>query len=323
MQGQVMPERSAIAPVYAGIDVCKDWLDVYLHPIGQSLRVANTRDGILRLKRMLAQHRVVRVVMEATGKYHRQAHRTLHAGGFATAIVNPLRARLFAEAIGALAKTDRLDARTLGLLAESLTPCATPPAPERLEELQELVRARAAAVADRTALTNQMGQAQTAFLKCELRRRLAATARAIHRLEDEIKRRIAREPGLARRCEIVSSIAGAGFVTAVTIAVELDEIGTCSGKAAAMLAGLAPIAHDSGEKSGQRHIRSGRAAVRTGLYMAAVAAARCNPDLKAFYKRLRARGKAFKVAITAVMRKLLVLANTLITQDRLWTPIHA
>ena len=157
----------------------------------------------------------------------------------------------------------------------------------------------------------------------QLRRRLAATARAIHRLEDEIKRRIAREPGLARRCEIVSSIAGAGFVTAVTIAVELDEIGTCSGKAAAMLAGLAPIAHDSGEKSGQRHIRGGRAAVRTGLYMAAVAAARCNPDLKAFYKRLRARGKAFKVAITAVMRKLLVLANTLITQDRLWTPIHA
>ena len=323
MQGQVLPERSTIIPVYAGIDVCKDWLDVYLHPIGQSVRVANTSDGILRLKRMLVQYSVVRVVMEATGKYHRLAHRMLHAGGFAVAIVNPRRARLFAEAIGALAKTDRLDARTLALLAESLEPSATPPAPKTLEELQELVRARATAIADRTALTNQLGQAQTAFLKCELRRRCATIARAIIRLDAEIKRRIAREPGLARRCEIVSSIAGAGFVTAVTIAVELDEIGTCSGKAAAMLAGLAPIAHDSGEKSGQRHIRGGRAAIRTGLYMAAVAAARCNPDLKAFYKRLRARGKPFKVAITAVMRKLLVLANTLITQDRLWTPIHA
>jgi transposase len=323
MQGQVLPERSTIIPVYAGIDVCKDWLDVYLHPIGQALRAANNREGILRLKRRLAQHSVVRIVMEATGKYHRQAHRTLHASGFATAIVNPLRARLFAEAIGALAKTDRLDARALALLAESLEPSATPPTPERLEELQELVRARAAGVADRTALINQLGQAQTAFLKAELRRRCAAIARAIIRLDTEIKRRIAREPGLARRCEIVSSIAGAGFVTAVTIAVELDEIGTCSGKAAAMLAGLAPVAHDSGEKSGQRHIRGGRAVVRTGLYMAAVAAARCNPDLKAFYKRLRARGKPFKVAITAVMRKLLVLANTLITQDRLWTPVYA
>jgi transposase len=323
MQGQVLPERSTMAPVYAGIDVCKDWLDVYLHPIGQSLRVANTRDGILRLKRRIAQHSVIRIVMEATGKYHRLAHRTLHAGGFAVAIVNPLRARLFAEAIGALAKTDRLDARTLALLAASLTPCASPPAPKMLEELQELVRARAAAIADRTALTNQIGQAQTAFLKCELRRRCAATARAINRLDAEIKRRIAAVPILARRCEIISSIAGAGFVAAVTIAVELDEIGTCSGKAAAMLAGLAPVAHDSGEKSGQRHIRGGRAAVRTGLYMAALTAARCNPDLKAFYKRLRAKGKAFKVAITAVMRKLLVLANTLITQDRLWTHIHA
>ena len=127
MQGKITPERSADEPVYVGIDVCKAWLDVYLHPLGRRLRLANGRDGLTRLKRALAGRRVVLIVVEATGKYHRQAHRSLHAAGFAVAVMNPLRARLFAEATGALAKTDRLDARLLAILAESMAPQATPP----------------------------------------------------------------------------------------------------------------------------------------------------------------------------------------------------
>lgn len=231
-------------------------------------------------------------------------------------------ARLFAEARGALAKTDRLDAKVLALLAESLSPAATPPVPESLEELQELARARASMVERATALSNQARDARTAFLKAEIKRQMAALARAAGRLDAEIERRIAADPVLARRCEIVRSIKGAGFVASLALVIALAEIGSCPNKAAALLAGLAPIARDSGEMKGARQIRGGRADVRAGIYMAAVAAARSNPDLKAFYRRLRAAGKPFKVAITAVMRKLVVLPNTLVREDRLWTPLR-
>jgi transposase len=322
MQGKVSLERSA-ATIYVGVDVCKAWLDVYLHPVGQQVRVANAREGLKRLKRMLAEHQVALIVMEATGKYHREAHRSLHASGFVVAVVNPLRSRLFAQATGMLAKTDRLDARVLAILAESIAPKARPPAPESLEELQELVRARQAAVADVTALTNQRGESRSSVLKHELARRIRATEASIARLQTQIEQRIEADPALARRYRILLSIKGIGPVAAASLLVGLAELGSCSGKQAALLAGLAPVACDSGEKRGERHIRGGRGDVRAGIYMAAVAAARSNPDLRAFYQRLRGKGKLFKVAITAVMRKLVVLANTLIREDRLWQPTHA
>jgi len=323
MQGKVSPERSAATRVYVGIDVCKAWLDVYLHPIGRQFRVTNCREGLKRLKRELANLEVALIVMEATGKYHREAHRSLHASGFIVAVVNPLRSRLFAEAAGSLAKTDRLDARVLAILAESLAPKAKPPAPETLEELQELVRAREAAVADLTALTNQQGESKTAILRRELARRIKATQASIARLAAEIERRIERDPALARRYLILLSIKGIGPVAAAALLVGLSELGVCSGKQMALLAGLAPVACDSGESQGERHIKGGRGDVRAAIYMAAITAARYNPDLSTFYRRLRDKGKKFKVAITAVMRKLVVLANTLIREDRMWQPTHA
>jgi transposase len=320
MQGKSLRERSAESAVYVGIDVCKDWLDVHLHPLGRRLRVANSRDGLKRLKRQLSGFAVELVVMEATAKFHRLAHRTLHAAGLPVAIVNPLRSRLFAEAVGALAKTDAVDARLLAILGESLAPAAKPPAPEHLEALGELVAARQAATAEATALAHRHGASAVAFLKGELKRRLASLKRHIARLEAEIARRIATDPQLARRYAIVKSIPGIGPVAAAMLIVGLSELGMCSNKAAALLAGLAPIAADSGERTGERHIRGGRASVRTVLYMAALTASRCNRDLAIFYQRLRAAGKKPKVALTAAMRKLVVLANTLITQDRLWQP---
>jgi transposase len=323
MQGQKSPERSAEPGVYVGVDVCKDWLDVYLHPIGQKLRVANTPEGLKALKRRIADLPVELIVMEATGKFHRQAHRTLHAAGLAVAVVNPLRARLFAEAVGQLAKTDRLDARVLALMGQALEPSALAPAPEALEALQELARARAAAIADQTALSHRRGASQTAFLKAELGRRLKVLAAHIERLDAEIERRVGADAALKRRYDIVLTIPGVGPVAAVALVIGLPELGACSGKAAALLAGLAPLACDSGEKAGERHIRGGRAFVRTGLYLAALAAARCNPQLSDDYKRLRDAGKKAKVAIAAIMRKLVVLANVLIKEDRPWRPIHA
>ena len=323
MQGQKSPERSAQPGVYVGVDVCKDWLDVYLHPIGQKLRVANAPEGLKALKRRIAELPVELIVMEATGKFHRQAHRTLHAAGLAVAVVNPLRARLFAEAVGQLAKTDRLDARMLALMAQTLEPSALAPAPEALEALQELAHARAAAKAEETALSNRRGASQTVFLKAELGRRLKLLAGHVERLDAEIERRLGADPALKRRYDILITIPGVGPVAAVALVIGLPELGACSGKAASLLAGLAPLARDSGAKAGERHIRGGRAFVRTGLYFAALAAARCNPQLRDDYKRLRDAGKKAKVAITAIMRKLVVLANVLIKEDRAWKPIHA
>jgi transposase len=234
-----------------------------------------------------------------------------------------LRSRLFAEAVGTLAKTDRLDARVLAILGECLDPEISEPPSELMENVQELVRCRTCAVAARTALLNQLAATQANAAALEIKRQLGAAETAIENLGAEIERLIGAEPLLARRLAILASIPGVGPVTAVALVAGLSEIGSLSAKQAAMIVGLAPIACDSGESSGARHIRGGRAHVRNALYMAAVSAARFNPSLKAFYDRLIAKGKKPKVALTAVMRKLVVLANTLIRENRLWEPRHA
>ncbi|WP_404400978.1 IS110 family transposase [Pelagibacterium halotolerans] len=321
MQGREMPEPNAIPPVYVGIDVCKDWLDVYLHPSGQSLRVSNDRVGHKRIKRVLSGQPVARVVMEATGKYHRAVQRSLHAAGLPVCLVNPLRARLFAEASGTLAKTDALDARMVARMGAALDPGVTAPCPIALEHLRELVGARTAATAEHTALVNRLSCTTTAFLRTELRRRIASCRTHICRLDAEIEARIAADEVLAHKRAILLSIPGIGPVVATALLTGMDELGTCSAKQAASLAGLAPLARDSGAAQAPRFIRGGRRHVRNALYMAALSASRHAPGLAIFAKRLKAAGKRPKVVLVAVMRKLIVLANTLIAQNRKWHPI--
>jgi transposase len=331
MQGKMSSEQSTMAQgyliieryVYVGIDVCMEWLDVHLHPTGQAFRVSNTSEGLKSLKRKLAGLHVKLVVMEATAKFHRLGHRVLHAAGYAVAIVNPLRSRLFAEAIGQLAKTDRIDARILAVMGESLEPTTIAPAPESLAALQELLHARVAAIAEQTALSNRRGASELAFLKAEFGRRLKQIAAHIERLNDEIERRLEADPALKHRYDLLLTIPGVGPIAALTLVIALPELGACSAKAASLLAGLAPVACESGQKIGERHIKGGRAVVRQGLYFAAIAAARFNPQLAKVYKRLREAGKRPKVALTALMRKLVVLANTLIREDRPWRPVQA
>ncbi|MCO5063359.1 MAG: IS110 family transposase [Rhizobiaceae bacterium] len=320
MQGKAMSKQNAM-PVYAGVDVCKEWLDVYVHPSGLTLRVSNDRAGLRRLKRVLSGLAIVPLVMEATGKYHRAAQRSLHAAGLAVAVVNPLRARLFAEAAGKIAKTDAIDAKLLAVMGAALEPAETPPAPVAMEELRELVNARGAAMAERAALSNRLAAAATRFLKAELRRRRVACRRHVERLDAEIQRRVSAEPDMARRHAILCSIPGIGPLTAAVFLTGLAELGACSARQAAMLVGVAPIACDSGDRTGRRAIRGGRMPVRNAAYMATLSASRHNQDLAAFAKRLQRAGKRPKVILVAVMRKLVTLANTLITQDRLWTPI--
>jgi len=319
MQGKVTTEETA--SVYVGVDVCKDHLDVCLHPLGERFRVGNDRDGRRALVRRLGRHKVALVAMEPTSKYHRSAHRQLATAGFAVALVNPLRARLFAEACGRLAKTDAIDAAMLALMAERLAPAPTAPPTLAEEQLEELASARSSAIAERVALDNRRSMASAPFLRRELAARLRSLDRHIARLEREIDIAIAADPATARRAEILRSIPGVGPVTTIAFLAWMREIGQLNAKQAAALAGLAPVAHDSGPARGKRRIRGGRGALRTTLYMAALVASQRNPDLKRFYQQLKSRGKPPKLALTAVARKLVILANRLVSENRTWMPL--
>jgi transposase len=319
MQGKDVLVAKAVTAVYVGVDVCKDWLDVYLHPIGQAFRVPNTPQGLRTLKRRMKGFDIKRVVAEATGKYHRALQRTLHADGIAVAIVNPRQARAFAKALGTLAKTDKIDARMLALMGECLKPDTRPPAPENVVALQELVCARRTAARARAAHEVRRGATASKLLIREFERLRKAYDAMLERLDAEIMATIEADASLMRRFEIVTSIPGIGAVVGMSLVAGLSELGCLSAKAITMLVGLAPVACDSGERIGERHIQGGREHVRSPLYLAALSAARYNPDLKIFYTRLRTEaGKKPKKALIAVARKLLVLANTLVHENRLW-----
>lgn len=321
MQGKIVSQQGAEGVVYAGIDVSKEWLDVHLHPLGESVRVRNDASGRRSLLRRFMDVGSVRVILEATGKLHRAAWRALAANGIAVSVADAARVRDLARGLGFTAKTDALDARVLALVGATLPLAATPVPARALEELQELVNARAATTAEAVAASNRAKASLTPFLRAALKRQLRSRRNLVERLDAEIARRIAADPDLARRFAILTSIPGIGPVVAATLVAAMAELGGLDGKQAAMLAGVAPIANDSGKRSGRRSIRGGRAIARNALYMAALSAGRFNPALAAFALRLKAKGKRPKVILVAIMRKLVILANVLITQNRLWTPI--
>ena len=304
--------------VVAGIDVSKASLDICA--AGRTRRFANDATSWRTLGAWLRGLEVSRVVMEATGRYHRKVHQCLHDRGFEVVLVNPLRARRFAEAMGYLAKTDRVDAlmlARLGAVLGDLEPVA--PQDAFLNRLEDLLVSRATHVDARTMLRQMAGEVDgegetvTRATVADLDDRIAALDAAIEAL-------IARDPEQAERYSILTSIPGVGPVTAAALLCWMSELGGLDRRQAAALIGVAPMADDSGQHHGARHIRGGRRRPRDLLFMAATSAARCNGDLKIVFQRLKAAGKAHKVAIVAVMRKLIVLANTLLREQRCWSP---
>jgi transposase len=326
MQGKEASEQQAKMKCSAGVDVSKDKLDAHIWPSGERLQVANTADGIEQLKLWLARFDPGIVVIEATGKWHRELWRCLFQSQFPVAMVDPFKVRMFAKALGVLAKSDPLDASVLARFGYMINPVIRQPPSQVIEELAELVAGRNAAVAEQTGLKNQLSAAKVAVFSEQLRQRIARLSQDINELDKEIAARIVADPELTRRHKILMSIPAIGPVVAATLLTGLAELGTLTDKQIAMLAGLAPIADQSGTHDGKRVIWGGRPSVRRMLYLSAVVAARCNPTLSNFYKRLRAEGKAAKVALIAVARKLVILANTLIAENRTWLknpPQHA
>jgi transposase len=300
-----------------GIDVSKDHLDAHKLPDGIARQFANSAAGITALIKWIGGL-VARVVFEPTGAYHRALEVRLAEAGLPIVKVNPRQAKRFAQAIGQLAKTDRLDAAMLARMGALLDLQPRQVASKTLRDLKDLHVARTALIKDRTAAANRSKMLLLPVLKRQNTARCKQIETQLAEIDAAIIALIKTDPELAARFAVLTSIPGIAAITAAMLISEMPELGSLDAKQIAALAGLAPIARQSGKWSGKAFVQGGRKQVRNGLYMPALVAMRYNTDLKAKYQALIERGKAPKQAITAVMRKLIILANALLKKGTHW-----
>jgi len=300
-----------------GIDVAKQTLEIAMRG-KPSREIRNTKTDITRWIATLPEPGHVLIVLEATGGYENLLVTELVGDGHLVARVNPRQVRRFAQALNVLAKTDRLDAQVIARFGEQLQPRTIDTLSTAHLELQELVTRRRQLVAMRTMERNRLQQVTGKHARKTINTMVTTITRQIDRLDREINDRINSDDEWKAQAELLISMPGVGTVTAVTLITELPELGKLNRQEIAALAGLAPFNRDSGQHRGQRSIFGGRARVRTVLFMAAVAAVRCNPALREFNQRLEQQGKPFKVRITACMRKLLTTLNTMVRDRHPW-----
>lgn len=303
---------------FIGIDVSKDRLDVHVRPSDEAFAVARDGAGLAVLVERLGALAPHLVVLEATGGFEMTVAAALAAAGTPLAVVNPRQVRDFARATGQLAKTDALDAKVIARFAEQVRPEPRPVPDAQARALGELVARRRQIIEMMTAERNRRGQLTSRRLIKGVERLLAALQKELSELEREIGDGIRGTPAWRERDELLRSVPGIGNVVARTLIADLPELGHLDRKQIAALVGVAPLNRDSGTMRGKRTTWGGRAKVRSVLYMAALVASRHNPVLAAFYQRLVSAGKAKKLAITAVMRKLLTILNAMIRDSRPW-----
>jgi transposase len=301
-----------------GIDVSKDHLDAHRLPDGAAKQFSNDAAGHKTLIRWIKVIPTDRIVFEATGLYSRAMELALTSAGLPAIKVNPRQARRFAEAIGTLPKTDAVDAAMLARMGKALELSPRPTQSRNILYLKELLLARRSLIKDMTAAKNRQKIGALPLVKKLIDRRIKQIDADIVTIDAEVAELIAQGAELAKRAAILTSIPGIGDLTATILLIEMPELGSIDAKQAASLAGLAPMTQASGTWKGKDHIRGGRAILRNALYMSALVAARFNPDLKRLHQRLTDAGKPPKVAITAVMRKLVVFANALLQKGRQW-----
>lgn len=293
--------------IYTGLDVAKSSFVVHFQ--NRCHEFTNDARGHSCLVRLLSKAEGVHIVMEATGGYEQPIANALHEAQIALSVVLPGRVRSFAKALARHAKTDKIDAAVLSWFGESIKPLPLHPRPALEKALVQVVRQRQQFVETLTQLKNQAGHCVSTSAK----KRNAAVQRTLARqIEDcleEIKALQAQDEELLKRSQRLQEVAGVGPIVAAVLIADMPELGTLSAEEAAALAGTAPYARDSGPMQGTRHICGGRSAVRRALYMSALTARRKDGVLKSFYERLIAKGKPKLVALTAVMRKLIVLLN--------------
>lgn len=305
--------------MFVGIDVSKRQLDVALQPQGEHWTVSNDDAGVQAVLERLASQTVDAVVLEATGGCESLVSTQLAAAGWPLAVVNPRQVRDFARSTGRLAKTDRIDAYVLAAFAEAVRPTVRPLKAEGTRELEALVNRRRQLVAMLAAEKNRLSAAPKA-LRRDIKDHIAWLERRVRDLDNELKLRVKNSTVWRVTEDLLRSVPGVGRISAFTLLASLPELGTLSRRKVAALVGVAPFNRDSGMLRGRRTVWGGRAEVRATLYMATVAAIRCNPVIRPFYQRLIAAGKPPKVALTACMRKLLVILNAVARDQAPWQP---
>jgi transposase len=303
---------------FIGIDVSKDRLDVHVRPSDEVFAVARDGEGLTMLVERLGALAPYLVVLEATGGFELTVAAALAAASMPLAVVNPRQIRDFARATGQLAKTDALDAKAIARFAEKVQPEPRPIPDQQVRVLGELVARRRQLIEMMTAERNRRRQLTNRRLIKSVDRLLALLQKELSELDREVGEAIRGTPAWRERDELLRSVPSIGNVVARTLIADLPELGRLDRKQIAALVGVAPLNRDSGKMRGKRTTWGGRAKVRSALYMAALVASRHNPVLRAFYQRLISSGKAKKLALTAVMRKLLTILNAMVKDNKKW-----
>jgi len=306
--------------VFVGIDISKQSLDVHIAPPGHSLKVAYDEAGVAQLVERVEAAKPTLVVMEATGGYEARLAAELAAKGMPVAVINPRQARDYAKATGQLAKTDRVDAIVLCGFARAIRPEARPLKDEDTEELDALVSRRRQLVDMRVQERLRLVSTASKKIRKGINDHILWIGQCIGEVDSELKDRLRRSNMWRPKVQLLESIPGVGAVTTTTLLAKCPELGTLNRRQIAKLVGLAPMANDSGQHRGRRHVWGGRGEIRSVLYMATVTAIRCNPTIRAFAERLKQLHKPPKVVIVACMRKLLTIMNVMIKTGTAWNP---
>lgn len=306
---------------WVGVDVAKATLDVHIRPTGDHWSAANDEAGIQELVKRVRAADPEQIVIEATGGYELAVVGALGAAALPVVVVNPRQVRDFAKATGRLAKTDQLDAAILARFAEQVQPEARPLTTAAQQELAALLTRRRQLIemltAEKYRYAQALGPGATRVRK-RVQAHLDFLARELGIVDEDLGTLVRESPVWRERDDLLRSAPGVGPVLSVTMLAALPELGTLDRKAIAALVGVAPLNRDSGMMRGRRMVYGGRAPVRAVLYMSTLAATRYNPVIRAFYRRLLAAGKPKKVALTACMRKLLIILNAMVRQGTPW-----
>jgi transposase len=305
-----------IEKTWIGIDISKEVLDIYVLPQGLTLQQPNSDVGVQSLIEQLHPLSPSLVVVESTGGLERLLVSGLQAATIPVAIANPRKVKGFAIALGK-AKTDKLDAQVIAQFAQAVQPQPQNIVAPQAQQLSDLVRRRQQLVEMQVAEKNRLSRASET-VQLDIKAHIEEMKQRIETLNEQIQSLAQQQSDWQRKDEILQSVKGIGKVSSALCLAELPELGTISAKQIARLVGVAPINHDSGKHKGKRMISGGRTSVRCGLYMATLVAIRHNPVIQQFYKRLLANGKLKKVALVACMRKLLVILNAMIRDNKSW-----
>jgi len=305
------------AEIFVGIDVSKTRLDISIGGGHEYWQVANEERGFMKLIERLRSLHPTLIVLEATGGLELPLVAEIASAGLPIAVVNPKRIRDFARSVGQLAKTDKLDARIIAQFAQMVRPGVRHLRTEEEEHLTALLTRRMQVIEMLTAEKNRSYSTRQ-VMKGVLQRHIEWLQDDLKKLDQTIAEFIQQSPLWSGKEKVLRSVPGIGPVTGATILANLPELGTLNRQKIAALVGVAPVNKDSGKKCGKRRVFGGRAVVRRTLYMAALSATKCNPKIKPFYENLICRGKEKKVALTACMRKLLVILNVMVKNNEVW-----